>query len=393
MIILTQRELEKKEELEELIQKEKRGLLIMIESQKLKRSTLSDAMEKINNFIKNNKDNVSEKTEIILNNFKNSLALSETNLFVLDSLLNDLNGLDRIINKYTDKKVREIEKYNKIFTDVNKIVSNNTTQIDQTLNYILTFSESIFEDIDITNKVAKKSVKKSTKTINKKLIKELDLKKHPENTLVVSEKENLVYLPFYLEDINEIYMDNLEQYTGFKQILEEKYTVSLDRFKSPAISRFKEAFKLMRLKENETVIKSFELGIELFFNYNLHPAIIAASRSLEELKKYLYCLERNETQNFEGFKIIFDMAPIEIKTANVGLINLKNDTVKEMLEVELESKAIDLDDIKEEENAKNINEAVIDPEETIIRRNEDYNLYSEEERAKQSKKRKNKIKK
>ena len=43
----------------------------------------------------------------------------------------------------------------------------------------------------------------------------------------------------------------------------------------------------MRLKENETVIKSFELGIELFFNYNLHPAIIAASRSLEELKKLI----------------------------------------------------------------------------------------------------------
>ena len=141
MIILTQRELEKKEKLEELIEKEKRELLIMIESQKLKKSTLSDAMEKINNFIKNNKDNVSEKTEIILSNFKNSLALSETNLFVLKNLLNDLNDLDKIINKYTDKKVREIEKYNKIFTDVNKIVSNNTTQIEQTLNYILKMEE------------------------------------------------------------------------------------------------------------------------------------------------------------------------------------------------------------------------------------------------------------
>lgn len=413
MINLTHEELEKKEKLEELIEQEKQEILLMLDVQNLKRSTLKDALDKIEKFFKKNNNELSERTEIILINLKNSLALSETNIYVLSNLLNDLNDFDSILNKYTNEKVKEVEKYNKRFEEADKIITNNTVQIEKTLNNIATFSELIFEDIVVPVRKVNES-KKSKYAIDKKELKVFDLKKYPENTLKVSEKENLVYLPFYIDELNDIYMENKERYTGFKAVLDDKYTVSLDNYKNPAISRFKEAFKLMRIKENATVLKSLELGLELFFNYNLHPAIITASRSLEELRKYLNLLEESKTQHFDGFRIIFDMAPIEIKS-NLGAkekITVNNETVEEILEVELESKTIDIEDIKEEEKAKrkfdadvkaatlNIEELeekmdpepdiekIVIPNEAVIRRNEDYNLYSEEERKKLSLKKK-----
>lgn len=413
MINLTHEELEKKEKLEELIEQEKQEILLMLDVQNLKRSTLKDALDKIEKFFKKNNNELSERTEIILINLKNSLALSETNIYVLSNLLNDLNDFDSILNKYTNEKVKEVEKYNKRFEEADKIITNNTVQIEKTLNNIATFSELIFEDIVVSVRKVNES-KKSKYAIDKKELKVFDLKKYPENTLKVSEKENLVYLPFYIDELNDIYMENKERYTGFKAVLDDKYTVSLDNYKNPAISRFKEAFKLMRIKENATVLKSLELGLELFFNYNLHPAIITASRSLEELRKYLNLLEESKTQHFDGFRIIFDMAPIEIKS-NLGAkekITVNNETVEEILEVELESKTIDIEDIKEEEKAKrkfdtdvkvatlNIEELeekmdpepdiekIVIPNEAVIRRNEDYNLYSEEERKKLSLKKK-----
>ena len=417
MINLTHEELEKKEKLEELIEQEKQEILLMLDVQNLKRSTLKDALDKIEKFFKKNNNELSERTEIILINLKNSLALSETNIYVLSNLLNDLNDFNSILNKYTNEKVKEVEKYNKRFEEADKIITNNTVQIEKTLNNIATFSELIFEDIVVPVRKVNES-KKSKYSIDKKELKVFDLKKYPENTLKVSEKENLVYLPFYIDELNDIYMENKERYTGFKAVLDDKYTVSLDNYKNPAISRFKEAFKLMRIKENATVLKSLELGLELFFNYNLHPAIITASRSLEELRKYLNLLEESKTQHFDGFRIIFDMAPIEIKS-NLGAkekITVNNETVEEILEVELESKTIDIEDIKEEEKAKrkfdagvkaatlNIEELeekmdpepdiekIVIPSEAVIRRNEDYNLYSEEERKKLSLKKK-KVKK
>ena len=413
MINLTHEELEKKEKLEELIEQEKQEILLMLDVQNLKRSTLKDALDKIEKFFKKNNNELSERTEIILINLKNSLALSETNIYVLSNLLNDLNDFDSILNKYTNEKVKEVEKYNKRFEEADKIITNNTVQIEKTLNNIATFSELIFEDIVVPVRKVNES-KKSKYAIDKKELKVFDLKKYPENTLKVSEKENLVYLPFYIDELNDIYMENKERYTSFKDVLDDKYTVSLDNYKSPAVSRFKEAFKLMRIKENATVLKSLELGLELFFNYNLHPAIITASRSLEELRKYLNLLEESKTQHFDGFRIIFDMAPIEIKS-NLGVkekITVNNETVEEILEVELESKTIDIEDIKEEEKAKrkfdtdvkvatlNIEELeekmdpepdiekIVIPNEAVIRRNEDYNLYSEEERKKLSLKKK-----
>ena len=96
----------------------------------------------------------------------------------------------------------------------------------------------------------------------------------------------------------ETFLHSLLQFTEFnfsdnntketvKEIIQENYTLSIDLFKTPFVARFREAFKLAHSKEKKSIKFAFDLGTELLFNYNLHPAIIAACRSLDELDIYL----------------------------------------------------------------------------------------------------------
>ena len=374
-MILYSKDKDEKNIRKEKIENEKSTIILMIDSQNVKKGILTDTMQRFANYA----DTVAPKEKndsiaFFLNNFKNSLAIANTNIFLLNNLLGLLDELLNIKDNKDDKEFFEkLDKYNVSFGEANDIILNNTIQIEQTLSHILSFSEFAFDSKnklnDLITNIANKNLVNlnaegnttsinvesiSEVVINESLIQEFDKEEHPENTLVVSEKEGIVLLPFTLREINTIYNENRDKYASFKQIIEEKYTVKFDEYRNPALASFREAFKLMRIKEKASIIKAFELGMELFFNYNLHPAIISACKSLDELDIYLDYLEDNETHKFDCFKIIFDMAPIEVKSNK--LFNKKNkkdnqadkETVEEILAVELESQTLDLEDIKEE---------------------------------------------
>ena len=82
-------------------------------------------------------------------------------------------------------------------------------------------------------------------------------------------------------------------------------------------ARFKEAFNLMRYRENKSFTESLMLGLELMFESNLHPAIISACRNLQELDIYLDCLDDNELEKFSCFKIVYKAMPMLIKQNNL----------------------------------------------------------------------------
>ena len=90
-------------------------------------------------------------------------------------------------------------------------------------------------------------------------------------------------------------------------------TLPISMFKNPFISRFKEAFKLMREREHASIADGIELGLELMFNDKLHPAVITACKTLDELDIYLDYLESGQTNKFNCFKVIFDLSPAVIK--------------------------------------------------------------------------------
>ena len=133
----------------------------------------------------------------------------------------------------------------------------------------------------------------------------MDLK---ENTLIISETSRRVILPYTKIDLENIKAKDSSK--TYEEIIQENYTLPIDLFKTPFVSRFREAFKLAHSKEKKSIKFAFDLGTELLFNYNLHPAIITACRNLDELDIYLDYLESNETEKFECFNIIFEIPPV-----------------------------------------------------------------------------------
>ncbi len=145
------------------------------------------------------------------------------------------------------------------------------------------------------------------------LVFEIDEEKIIENnlednkTLVISEEDGMVYLPYTKEDIKNEVIHNKGVKIG--DVIEDKYTIPLNKYKNSMRARFREGYNLMYKKEHKSRKSAFMLGLELMFESNLHPAIISACKNLEELDIYLDCLEDNELEKFSCFKIIYKSLP------------------------------------------------------------------------------------
>ena len=151
------------------------------------------------------------------------------------------------------------------------------------------------------------------------LIFEIDEEKVIENnlednhTLVISEEDGKVYLPYTKDEIKK----DVSQNKGAKisEIIENKYILPLDKYKNSIRARFREGYNLMYHREGKSKRSAIMLGIELMFETNLHPAIISACKNLEELDIYLDCLDDNELEKFSCFKIIYKGLPTLRKKA------------------------------------------------------------------------------
>lgn len=126
-----------------------------------------------------------------------------------------------------------------------------------------------------------------------------------ENVLVISAARNKVILPYSLKELQK----SLHGESGcadLRQLIEKNYTVPLSRYKHGCISRFKEVFILVRVREKESVFKALDLAYELFFKKYLHPAIITACKCRDWLDVYLDCLDKNELDDFPFFGIRYE---------------------------------------------------------------------------------------
>lgn len=127
-------------------------------------------------------------------------------------------------------------------------------------------------------------------------------------TLLISEETQKVYLPYTIEDVMKK-LRTSDEYQTVQEIIDNEYTLPLSTFKMPIISRFKEAYRFMRVKEKSSVYAAVDLAVELMFNSNLNPAVIRAAKDLKELNIYLDCLYENEVEKFDCFKIVYKVLP------------------------------------------------------------------------------------
>ena len=192
----------------------------------------------------------------------------------------------------------------------NKISDNQSIDENQDLFSSQSLpSNSI--DLSNINSLASKKISDISKEIDIP-VEELNFKINipDNNVLLISEKENKVYLPYKIKDLNEELSHNKRKYSNLQDLINKKYIIPLSRYKSPVISRFREAYNLMKHKENVSVAECLDLAFELSFKRLLNPAVITACKNLDELDSYLDCLESKQLSNFGVFEVKYDISPL-----------------------------------------------------------------------------------
>ena len=133
------------------------------------------------------------------------------------------------------------------------------------------------------------------------------------DTLLISETQGKVFFPYTGKEVEDIFSSESDRYDSIDDVISERFTRSIKDFKDSHFSRARETFILLTQREHYTGLESLELTLEMFRKRYLHPAIIAACKTLNELNVYLDCLEKNELDDFKIFKIKYEVPPIQIK--------------------------------------------------------------------------------
>lgn len=288
--------------------------------------TEKKSIEQIIHLYDNKKSNLSEITsnmfEIADFIEKDKLDPFYETVSLLKNCFEKINDLQTLASKLEKNLNDTISLYDKSLTDHNDEIKANlieyNKQQEELLSKILEFEHmntSIMNlAIRLSLHVSTKKMKKTnrlTNTLdsNDEIKIDVELEPHDSNLLIISEKTQKAYLPFFYHDILEIYQNSNSSYQTLQDVVDDLYVIPLDRFKNSSISRFRESFQLIRKKENGSITKALDLGLELMFQYNLNPIIVAACRNLDELDIYLDCLEHNELYDFTCFEIKFEVLP------------------------------------------------------------------------------------
>ena len=218
------------------------------------------------------------------------------------SLLNIISLYDKdIYNNYNEIKAELIE-YNKKSDYLYQIIFEYENLVSSILSEMLYLLPYQF-------KKYKKRKKNEQKNCTSKFDNNIELNHIDNNILYISEKSQKAYLPYYFDEVKKLYLSSKDKYKVMQDVVNDIYIVPLNKFKNSSISRFREAFYLMRKKENKSISNSLDLGLELMFKHELNPIVIAACRNLDELDIFLDCLEKNELYDFKCFEIKFEVSP------------------------------------------------------------------------------------
>lgn len=313
---------------------------------------------------KTNKNNISKFIDLEINSITALLSTQKTFskqvlVFLKDFLGNidteltlsdEVNEFISNASMYLSKINKNIEKYNHLLDILDKIKNDcSNVEYSETINAISNYNKEFeaqslsilrsnldierfihsMSSVDISEYLSIEGLDKVYKTDKdnselKKQSKFRILRKNNEalveNTLIISETNKTVTLPYKISDLKNLLRNDSEKYNSLSDIILDKYTIPISEYKFSALSRFKEAYRLIINKEHGSKKQALNLAFELFSNYNLHPAIITACKNLNELDIYLSCLEFNELEDFRFFKIVYDVLPVVSKKSGNEII-------------------------------------------------------------------------
>ena len=240
------------------------------------------------------------------------LNKSNTNITNITKLLDILDDIEDSAEVLPPSKLKpKIESYNKKFSTILDSVYKNTTKIEEFLHETSMMNLSAFlkEMSSSKTKKSKKEIEEDSFTITSNELESGFIEK----TLIISEIQGKVILPYTIDKVEDILLTNSTKYTSLQDVIDKLYTRPIKYYKAAAIARFKEAYRLMRRKEHSSRLKALSLASELFMNYNLHPAIITACKNIDQLDIYLACLEDDTLNDFKFFEIKYEVNPKIVK--------------------------------------------------------------------------------
>ncbi len=249
--------------------------------------------------------NISDNTLNMIRDFNSKHLSFRRNFFEID------NNSTKFINEY-------IKGCSFIFED-----SINVSSVQNENSNITSSEEQNHQINDISNNSVNSQLESQFDTIQgtqlSEISKEIEFSIDEFNSnfelqdndlLLISEKEDKVYLPYLVSDLKKKLRKHPKKYANLQDVIKKDYILPMSKFKYPILSRFKEAFSLMKKREKSTTVQAIDLALEVCFNSALNPAIIAACRNLNELDVYLDNLESDNTKNFKFFDIKYEVAPI-----------------------------------------------------------------------------------
>ena len=277
--------------------------------QKENLNVLQECLKNINVAIQNT-DNISNSNEVteLLKDVKNSLEYSRntiTNLEKLKTLINTGATFSNEFNVLSEScsNLMHISSL-KLNEFLLKYIKNTSFFVDG----IKTETRIEADPLDYNTPIYNNSNQsKSNPSSNVIVDKITGSTFHDNNVLLISEKKNKVFLPYTVKDLNRIVEKN-KSHRNIQEIIDKKFTISLNKYKSPIISRFRETYNLMKKREKATLADSLDMALEVAFNSKLNPAVITACRNFEQLEAYLDCLELNELSKFDYFEIKYEFS-------------------------------------------------------------------------------------
>lgn len=324
-----------KENISQLIELEKISLMSNLDIQKNLNKQILMFMKNFMASINFSYDiSPADQSNCYLNELTSKLNTSNSNINILKYLIEALNN----INISSESLEEDLQKYNDNFKETFDCIYKNTDTIEKFLykTHLSDFSDISNKSEDISFENFKKEINTKIESIhqvansdvtssstsdsntsniptqfdssveNNKPITNSNTH-YIENTLIISETRGKVILPYTISKVQEIFSQNNDIYLSLKDVIDKVFTLPIDYYHFAPIARFKEAFKLVRYKEKGSKVKALALAFELFVNYNLHPAVITACNSLDELDIYLACLEENNLKDFHFFNIIYEI--------------------------------------------------------------------------------------
>ena len=251
-----------------------------------------------------------EKNTALLKNLKSTLSTLSTKLLAL-VLSDSTSTTPELVNEINNSLNHYIELLDEMKTDFiqNNLSVNTFTSYHSTRLLLTTFDMDLGENLDESINII--SPNSTTSQINTSYS---DMVGTNENkVLIISEKENKVYLPYKKTELKAYLSQYPTSYYSYKNVIEKEFILPLNYFmNNPSMARFRETYSLYRDREATSVVEALKKALSLAFKSELNPAVIAACKTNKQLNNFIHCLDENKLNDFSDFEIIYDVKPQKI---------------------------------------------------------------------------------